>query len=147
MQKLNKRNLLYGLLKYKKLTLGDIMKFLAILTITMLSGNLIASSETLLRLKREKPILDCEISQKSVKITRSAQGVSFSKNTSYQMEDLSPFIKAAYENRNGSSETPSEHTAFLIVGNEKINFNLDANEPKALKVIRLISTLCEVRNL
>ena len=123
------------------------MKFLAILTIATLSGYSFASSDTLLRLKRVNPIIDCEISQKSVKITRSVQGISFSKDTSYQIEDLAPIIKAAYENRNNTTGASSEHTALLIEGNEKINFNLDANEAKALKLIRLISTLCEVRNL
>lgn len=122
------------------------MKFLTVLTIMTFCNYSIASSDTLLRLKREKPILDCEISQDSVKIVRTVQGISIYKNTSYQIQDLSSIIKTAYESRNTTSQTPTEHTAFLMEGGKKILFNLDSSDPNSLKIIRLISTLCEVRN-
>ena len=126
------------------------MKALALIVILMVSFSSLASTQVLLTLKREKPSINCEISKDLVKITRSSYGVKFTKHVSYQMEDITPMIEKAFESRNQSTTFESEHLAYYLgnsdVTRSMIGFFLDASEPNALKLINLISTLCEVRN-
>ncbi len=126
------------------------MKLVFLFTSVLLTIPAFASSEVLLTLKRERPAIDCEISRDSVKISRVSQGVRFIKQISYQIDDLAPMIKKAYESRDLTSVNRAEHGAFYQGNNSdevgSVYFNLDSNEPTALKLINLISTLCELRN-
>lgn len=113
---------------------------------TMISLNSFASEEILLKLRREKPFIQCDISANSVKITRVSQGVKFSKTVSYQIEDFKSLIKDAFDSRTDSSLS-SEHFALNSDSSGEEYFNLSLSEPKNLKLINLISTLCELRHL
>ncbi len=108
--------------------------------------NTYAGEEVLLKLRREKPFVQCDVSAQFVKITRISQGVKFSKTISYQIEDFKYLIKDAFDARNDSSLS-SEHFALNPDSGQAEYFSLSLSEPTSLKLINLISTLCELRHL
>ncbi len=101
------------------------------------------AESSLLQLRREKPFLNCDISSNTVKIVRKTQGVQFSKIVKYEIDDMSSLIEDAY-NSHLPEVTGIEHYAF---NKSNLKFPLSGNDPKSLKLIRLISELCELRNL
>ncbi len=112
----------------------------------MITFNSYAGEEVLLKLRREKPFVHCDVSNSSVKLTRVSQGVKFSKTVSYKIDDFQSLIRDAFNSRSEANAS-AEHFALNVDSGTTEYFNLSLNEPKNLKLINLISTLCELRNL
>ena len=121
-------------------------KFKLMFLAAMISLNSYANEEVLLKLRRGKPFVHCDVSTRSVKLTRTTQGVKFSKTVNYQIDDFKSLIRDAFNSRIESNAS-SEHFALNVDSGTSEYFNLSLNEPKNLKLINLISTLCELRNL
>lgn len=121
------------------------MKLLKMIIACSFMAQSFASAGTLLSLKREKPTIHCEVSKESVLITRQSAGIKFTKQVTYTMDDFTFLIKAAYENRDIAADVVLEHSAYLDEG--KTHFYLDPKETNALKLINLLSSLCELRSM
>lgn len=118
------------------------MKAIVLLTLALPLASF-SSENSLLLLRREKPFIQCDVSKSQVKIVRKTQGVKFSKVVSYEMDDLSPLIEDAFVSLQ-TNDAGAEHFA---INNKNESFPLAGTDPKSLKLIRLISELCEVRSL
>lgn len=123
------------------------MKSLALLALLISVKGFAKSSKNVLELRMEKPYLHCEVGTDSATIIRRLEGVTFSKVVQYKISSLEGMIAAAFDNRRPETLTSEYMAYYRDNGAESVSFALDLNEPNALKLIRLISTLCEVRRL
>ena len=124
------------------------MKTSVIFLLTVITLRANAASGTQLSFNRNNPLINCEISQDQVTVKRKVGGVEFIKTTAYKIDDLRPLILKAYANRIPSPET-SEYSASMQpteeIGNERVKFRLNRQEPNSLKIMSLITSLCELR--
>lgn len=118
------------------------MKFVMLLVLALPMSSF-GAEKSLLQLRREKPFILCDISNNQVKIVRKTQGVKFSKIVSYEMDDVQPLIEDAFV----SQQVVDPSAEHFGVNNKNERFPLSNVDPKSVKLIRLISELCEVRSL
>lgn len=117
-----------------------------VLVSALISLNSFASEEVLLKLRRERPFVHCDISKDSVKITRVVQGVKFSKVQNYKIDDFKSLIIEARNMRN-ETDLSTEHMALDVGSDNSEYFYLSLKEPKSLKLTNLMTALCELRSL
>jgi len=117
-----------------------------VLLMCLVSMESMASEKVLLKLRRVRPYIACDVSLQSVEITRINYGIKFSKKVPYKIDDFSNLIEEAYKSQN-TSNLSSEHFAFYPVQGENEYFNLSQSDTKSLKLINLISMLCELKPL
>lgn len=118
------------------------MKYIQLLVI-LYSANALSFDQVLLKLRKEKPFVECDITSSNASIVKSSQGIKYKKDIPYEIDDLSYLIDDASQ-ENDLSNLSSEYFAFNA--KKKEFFQLSQESSEGLKLINLISTLCELRS-